>query len=89
MLNAAVVAKSEEKLDFTILPVIILGTFMAVMDGTIVNVSLPKMISVFNSSTADAQWIVTAYMLTLGIVMPISGYLGDRFGTSGFISPPC
>ncbi|NLW90241.1 MAG: DHA2 family efflux MFS transporter permease subunit [Syntrophomonadaceae bacterium] len=80
MLNAAVVAKSEEKLDFTILPVIILGTFMAVMDGTIVNVSLPKMISVFNSSTADAQWIVTAYMLTLGIVMPISGYLGDRFG---------
>lgn len=72
--------RAGEKLNFAILPVIIIGTFMSVMDGTIVNVSLPKMISVFNSSTTDAQWIVTAYMLTLGIVMPISGYLGDRFG---------
>lgn len=80
MPNTAVTAKYEEKLNFAVLPVIIIGTFMSVMDGTIVNVSLPKMISVFNSSTADAQWIVTAYMLTLGIVMPISGYLGDRFG---------
>lgn len=80
MHNAAVTAKTEEKLNFAILPVIVIGTFMAVMDGTIVNVSLPKMISVFNSSTAGAQWIVTAYMLTLGIVMPISGYLGDRLG---------
>lgn len=80
MHNTAVAAKPGEKLNFAVLPVIIIGTFMSVMDGTIVNVSLPKMISVFNSSTADAQWIVTAYMLTLGIVMPISGYLGDRFG---------
>ena len=80
MHNIEVTAKTEEKLNFAILPVIVIGTFMAVMDGTIVNVSLPKMISVFNSSTTAAQWIVTAYMLTLGIVMPISGYLGDRFG---------
>lgn len=78
--NTTAVVDFEEKLNFSILPVIIIGTFMSVMDGTIVNVSLPKMISVFNSSTSDAQWIVTAYMLTLGIVMPISGYLGDRFG---------
>ncbi|WP_054697192.1 DHA2 family efflux MFS transporter permease subunit [Syntrophomonas palmitatica] len=80
MYNTTDAAKAGEKLNFAILPVIIIGTFMSVMDGTIVNVSLPKMISVFNSSTTDAQWIVTAYMLTLGIVMPISGYLGDRFG---------
>lgn len=80
MHSTSVAAKPEEKLDFTVLPVIIIGTFMSVMDGTIVNVSLPKMISVFNSSTSDAQWIVTAYMLTLGIIMPISGFLGDRFG---------
>jgi len=88
MHNIEVTAKTEEKLNFAILPVIVIGTFMAVMDGTIVNVSLPKMISVFNSSTTAAQWIVTAYMLTLGIVMPISGYLGTVLVTNGFIPPP-
>lgn len=69
-----------DKLNFSVLIVIVIGTFMAILDGTIVNVSLPKMISVFNSSPENAQWIVTAYMLTLGIVMPVSGYLGDRLG---------
>lgn len=78
--KAAAARGGEEKLNFAILWVIVLGTFMAVMDGTIVNVSLPKMISVFNSSTSQAQWIVTSYMLTLGIIMPVSGFLGDRFG---------
>lgn len=71
---------TEGKLNFSVLVVIVIGTFMAILDGTIVNVSLPKMISVFNSSPEHAQWIVTAYMLTLGIIMPVSGYLGDRFG---------
>ena len=73
-------AAAEEKLSFSVLVVVIIGTFMSILDGTIVNVSLPKMISVFNSSPVQAQWIVTVYMLTLGIVMPVSGYLGDRFG---------
>lgn len=80
MNKTAVEPGAEEKLNFSVLTVIVIGTFMAILDGTIVNVSLPKMISVFNSSPAQAQWIVTAYMLTLGIIMPVSGYLGDRFG---------
>ncbi|HEX3010871.1 MAG TPA: DHA2 family efflux MFS transporter permease subunit [Syntrophomonadaceae bacterium] len=71
---------SSEKLDYSVLMVIVIGTFMAILDGTIVNVGLPRIITIFNSSTEQAQWVVTAYMLTLGVIMPISGYLGDRFG---------
>ncbi|HWP96823.1 MAG TPA: DHA2 family efflux MFS transporter permease subunit [Syntrophomonadaceae bacterium] len=70
----------SEKIDWSILIVIILGTFMAILDSSIVNVALPKMMAIFNASTDDIEWILTAYMLTLGVIMPISGFLGDRFG---------
>lgn len=70
----------EDKLDLSIMMVIVVGTFMSILDGTIVNVALPKMIAVFGTSAHDAQWILTAYMLTMGVLMPVSGYLGDRFG---------
>lgn len=53
---------------------------MAVLDGTIVNVGLPKIMAVFNTNPSKIQWIVTAYMLTLGVSMPVSGFLGDRYG---------
>lgn len=67
-------------MNWPVLIVIIIGTFMAILDGTIVNVALPKMMTVFGAATDEAQWIVTAYMLCLGVIMPLSGYLGDRFG---------
>jgi len=71
---------TTERIDWSIVIVIIIGTFMAVLDGTIVNVSLPKMMAAFRVSESDIQWVATAYMLTLGVVMPMTGYLGDRYG---------
>ncbi len=62
------------------LVVLIIGTFMAVLDGSIVTVALPKMMAVFGVSAASIEWILTAYMLTMGIIMPLSGFLGDNFG---------
>lgn len=53
---------------------------MAILDGSIVNVALPKMMAIFNVSTDKIQWVSTAYMLALGITIPISGFLGDNFG---------
>ena len=69
-----------EKMNWAILVVIVIGTFMAILDSSIVNVALPKMMTIFSASADDIQWILTAYMLTLGVIMPISGYLGDTFG---------
>jgi EmrB/QacA subfamily drug resistance transporter len=69
-----------EKMNWAILFVIVIGTFMAILDSSIVNVALPKMMTIFSASADDIQWILTAYMLTLGVIMPISGYLGDTFG---------
>lgn len=60
--------------------VLVLGAFMAILDSSIVNVALPKLMAIFGVSADEIQWIMTAYMLTSGVVVPITGYLGDKFG---------
>jgi DHA2 family multidrug resistance protein len=59
---------------------IILAVFMAILDTSIVNVAIPKMMSVFGVSQTDIEWVVTAYTLVSGALIPVTGYLGDRFG---------
>jgi len=70
----------SEEIPWSVVIIIMIGTFMAILDGSIVNVALPKMMAVFGANTDTIEWVVTAYMLALGVVMPLSGYLGDTFG---------
>lgn len=63
-----------------VLLAVMVGTFMAVLDGTIVNVGLAKFEVVFGASTDAVQWVITAYMLTFGILLAASGWIADRFG---------
>lgn len=60
--------------------IIILGVFMAILDTSVVNVAIPKMETALNASTDQIQWVVTGYMLVLGMLIPISGWLTDKFG---------
>ncbi|MEB3101731.1 DHA2 family efflux MFS transporter permease subunit [Ferviditalea candida] len=60
--------------------VIILAVFMAILDTSIVNVAIPKMMAVFGVNQSQIQWVVTAYALVVGALVPVTGYLGDRFG---------
>ena len=64
----------------SVLIVVIIGTFMAVLDSSIVNIAISKMMAVFGVSVTDAQWIITSYTLAMGAVIPLTGYLSDRFG---------
>jgi len=59
---------------------VMIGTFMAVLDGTIVNVGLPKIMSAFGVSLDTIQWVITAYMLAMATMLPTSGWLADKFG---------
>jgi len=61
--------------------VVVLGAFAAILNNSSVNVALPKMMAIFGVSADQAQWVLTAYMLTSGVVIPVTGYLGDAFGT--------
>ena len=58
----------------------VLGSAMAFMDGTVVNVALPAIQRGMNASGADAQWLVEAYALFLAALLLVGGALGDRFG---------
>ena len=59
---------------------IMVGTFMVVLDSTIVNVSLPKIMSSFGVGLSTIQWVITAYMLSMAAMLPTSGWLADKFG---------
>jgi MFS transporter, DHA2 family, multidrug resistance protein len=59
---------------------IMLGTFMAVLDATIVNVGLPKIMASFGVGLDKIEWVITAYMLAMAVMLPTSGWLADKFG---------
>jgi EmrB/QacA subfamily drug resistance transporter len=64
-----------------VMTVYILGLFMTIIDGTMVNVALPSMADDFGVAAVDVEWIAVGYLLTYAAVIPAAGWLGDRFGT--------
>ena len=63
-----------------ILAAVIVGTFMVILDTTVINVAFPTLRAEFGAGLAASQWIVSVYVLALGISTPMAGFLGDRFG---------
>jgi DHA2 family multidrug resistance protein len=59
---------------------VMIGTFMAVLDATIVNVALPKIMGAFGVTVDKVEWVVTAYLLVFAVMLPTSGWVADRFG---------
>ena len=71
---------SNVKYKWWILLNVMLGTFMAVLDATIVNVGLPKIMASFGVGIDKIEWVVTAYMLAMAVMLASAGWLADRFG---------
>ncbi len=59
---------------------LMLGTFMAALDNSIVNVSLPVMQKQFKVELDEIQWVITAYMLAFCVFMPLTNWLKDKIG---------
>ena len=59
---------------------VIFGVFLVILDTTVVNVAFRTLSNEFNASVNDAQWILSVYVLALGISTPLSGFLADRYG---------
>ena len=60
--------------------VFVASMFLNIMDATVVNVALPTLSRYFAVPVASVSGVVTAYLVTLAVVMPVSGWVGDRFG---------
>ena len=60
--------------------VVILGNIMALLDSTIVNIALESLSRDLHTSLDDVQWVVTAYLLSLAAVIPITAWAARRLG---------
>jgi EmrB/QacA subfamily drug resistance transporter len=63
-----------------VLAAAILGSTMAILDGTVVNVALPVIQEKLSAPLSDAQWVVESYLLFLSSLILLGGSLGDRLG---------
>ncbi|MGA2436395.1 MAG: DHA2 family efflux MFS transporter permease subunit [Bryobacteraceae bacterium] len=59
---------------------VMFGTFMEVLDTTVVNVSLPHIAGSLSASVNEATWALTSYLVANAIVLPITGWLANHFG---------
>jgi DHA2 family multidrug resistance protein len=66
---------------WVVLVIVTFGFFMILLDTTVINVALQTLHVEFNSSLNETQWIISVYVLAMGIIMPLSGFLSRRFGT--------
>jgi EmrB/QacA subfamily drug resistance transporter len=74
-------AKPPNERRWWVLWTVMLGTLVALLDATIVNVSIPAIIGDFHESIARVQWVISAYMIAFALLMPLTGWLLDQIGT--------
>jgi len=65
---------------WSVLTVVILGSFMAILDTNIVNVALPKIMANFGSTVERVEWVVTGYMIAFAIIMSTTNWLRAALG---------
>src|SRR5438132_12596264 len=64
--------------------VVIIAVFMSILDQTIVNIAIPRLQTAFGADIHSVQWVLTAYILTLGVITPTSAFFSDRLGIKRF-----
>src|ERR671929_1250513 len=61
------------------------ATLIQVLDTTIVNVALPHMAGELGANTDQISWVLTSYLVSSAIVMPLTGYFADTLGRKRFL----
>jgi EmrB/QacA subfamily drug resistance transporter len=81
--EAAVEAPARPGLDYKWIAasVVVVGALMSILNQTVINVALPTLETDFRVSLVEIQWVVTGYALGLAAIIPLTGWLSDRYGT--------
>ncbi len=64
--------------------VVVIGVFMSILDQTIVNIAIPRLQTAFGADIHSVQWVLTAYILTQGVMTPTAAFFADTLGTKRF-----
>src|SRR5208283_2841586 len=59
---------------------VMLATFMEVLDTSIANIALPHIAGSLSATTDEATWVLTSYLVSNAIILPMTGWLGNYFG---------
>ena len=78
--------KASSRYRWFILATVSIGTFMATLDSSIVNVALPTISGKLNADLSVLQWVVTAYLLTISSLLPVFGRIADLLGRKRIFS---
>ena len=75
------IEEKSSRHDLAIIYTMLIATFVVILNETIMNVAIPKLMAEFSVSASIAQWLATAFMLVMAIVIPATGFLMQRFST--------
>ncbi|WP_096201942.1 MDR family MFS transporter [Bacillus sp. FJAT-45350] len=59
---------------------VLIGSFTMILNNSMLNPAVPQLMKVFGSDAVSTGWVITIFMVTMGMIMPVTGYLGDKFG---------
>ncbi|OPH60452.1 MFS transporter [Paenibacillus ferrarius] len=82
--EAAPSSAPEKKAEIKVgqlLTVLMLGAFVSILNQTLINVAIPHIMTDFNVSANVVQWLTTGYMLVNGVMIPITAFLIERYGS--------
>lgn len=63
-----------------VLTSVLLGTFTVSLNNSALNLAVAELMATFEASATQVSWVVTLFMIAMGMTMPLTGYLADRFG---------
>lgn len=65
----------------SVILILLIATFTVILNETIMSVALPKLMDVLNASASAVQWLTTAFLLTMAVIIPVTGFLIQRINT--------
>src|SRR3954471_6573683 len=74
-------ATTQRNADYAVLRWLVLATFIVILNETIMVNAIPRLMGQFEVSARSAQWLSTSFMLTMAVVIPITGWFLQRVTT--------
>lgn len=59
---------------------VLLGTFTVILNNSMLNPAVPQFQRIFDASAVSTSWIITVYMVGMGMTMPLTGFLSEKLG---------
>lgn len=71
--------KEQQPIPYFMIGILFVGAFISILNNTLLNIALPTIMEEFSITPSTGQWLITGYMLTSGVLIPVSAFLVTRF----------